>query len=106
VSIIPPSGIAANSSIIRSFELGQNYPNPFNPETKINFNIANSSVISLLVYNIKGEEAATLINNRFYRPGNYSLTINADQYKLTSGVYYYTLGTELGSITKKMILIR
>lgn len=106
VSIIPPSGIAANSSIIRSFELEQNYPNPFNPETKINFNITNSSVISLVIYNIEGKEAATLINNSLYRPGNYSLTINADQYKLSSGVYYYKLTTKDGFEVKKMVFIK
>ncbi len=91
------------------FTLYQNYPNPFNPTTTIKYSIpANAGVethgrVSLRVYNILGEEIATLVN-KCQSPGNYSVQFNA--YDLPSGVYFYTLRAGDFVATKKMILLK
>ncbi|MFH0733430.1 MAG: T9SS type A sorting domain-containing protein [bacterium] len=96
-------GIAAN------YELSQNYPNPFNPSTVINYQVAESGLVSLKVYDILGKEIATLINEE-KAPGAYQVTFNAktanNSKELSSGVYFYTLKTGNFTRTKKMILVR
>jgi Secretion system C-terminal sorting domain len=90
------------------FELAQNFPNPFNPSTKINFNLAVDSKVSLKVFNIVGQEVATLINSNLVAGVN---SINFDASKLNSGVYLYRLeatgidGSNFVDI-KKMTLIK
>ncbi|OQY69969.1 MAG: hypothetical protein B6D44_16635 [Ignavibacteriales bacterium UTCHB2] len=99
------------------FVLHQNYPNPFNPSTKIKFTIprtvnpllggARGGLVTLKVYDILGNEIATLVNE--YKPaGNYEAdfqsTVNGHQ--LASGVYFYTLRAGSFVETKKMILLR
>jgi hypothetical protein len=90
------------------FELAQNFPNPFNPNTKINFNLAVDSKVSLKVFNIVGQEVATLINSNLVAGVN---SINFDASELNSGVYLYRLeatgidGSNFVDI-KKMTLIK
>ncbi len=77
---------------ITSFKLDQNYPNPFNPSTKISWQSPIAGWQSLKVYDILGNEVATLING--YRPaGKYSVEFNSsvDGNRLSSGVYFYQL---------------
>ncbi len=91
------------------FALYQNYPNPFNPTTTIKYSIPNIDgietlhVTSLRIYNILGEEIATLVNEK-QSPGNYSVTFDASN--LASGVYFYTLRVGSFVATKKMILLK
>lgn len=106
INITPPVGIANNNSIASSFALQQNYPNPFNPETKIQFSISKSSNLSLSVFDASGKEVASLIGNKQYSAGDYSVTLNASQYGLTSGVYFYKLSSQNFSEVKKMMLIK
>ncbi len=107
VFVADPLSVANNNSLTdRSFDLKQNYPNPFNPETKINFNIGKSSNISLEIFDATGKTVASLINNKFYLEGNYSVAFNARQYDLTSGVYFYKLDNGNFSDVKKMMLIK
>jgi hypothetical protein len=56
----------------RTFSVAQNYPNPFNPTTRISFDVAQESSISLVVYNMLGQKIRTLIDNQRYQPGVYS----------------------------------
>ncbi len=90
------------------FALEQNYPNPFNPSTKINFSLKVDSKVSMKVFNILGQEVATLIN-KDYAVGSHSFDFNAAN--LNSGVYFYQIdaqgidGTNFSS-TKKMILTK
>ncbi len=86
-----------------NFALLQNYPNPFNPTTTINYSIAKSSLVTIKVYNILGDEVETLVNT-FKDAGNYSIKFNAD--KLASGIYFYKI--EAGNFveTKKLILLK
>ena len=70
------------------FKLSQNYPNPFNPSTTIQFGLPNASYVKLKIFNILGQEVATLINeNR--DAGQHSVQWNA--HGLASGVYFYRL---------------
>jgi len=87
-----------------NFYLEQNYPNPFNPTTQIKFGLSESASIQLKVYNLLGEEVATLINNELLNAGNYNVKFNAE--KLSSGIYIYTLKAGNNSISKKMQLIK
>lgn len=85
------------------FTLEQNYPNPFNPSTLIKFNVPQNGNVKLIVTNAVGQEIETLFNG-FMEAGNHSQTFDAQN--LTSGVYFYTLTTNSGSISKKMMLIK
>ena len=85
------------------FALEQNYPNPFNPSTTINYSIPVAGNYQLKVYNIIGEEVATLLNNNI-NAGNYS--INFDASRLASGIYLYRLIGNKVNIVRKMILMK
>jgi hypothetical protein len=92
-----------NSEIPNNFKLGQNYPNPFNPSTTIRYSISEQSSVTLKVYDVLGNEIASLIDEEI-SPGNYEVELNSSI--LTSGVYYYTLQANNFTQTKKMILIK
>jgi hypothetical protein len=86
-----------------SFSLGQNYPNPFNPTTTIDFEVKKSGLVSLRIFNLLGQEVATLVNE--IRPaGTYRVSFNAGS--LTTGVYFYRLTADNFTQTKRMLLIR
>lgn len=89
--------------IIHEFILEQNYPNPFNPTTIISWQSPVSSWQTVRVYDILGNEVATLVNE--YKPAG-SYTINFDASKLSSGVYYYQLKSGDFVSSKKMILLK
>jgi hypothetical protein len=83
--------------------LKQNYPNPFNPSTSIQYTIILRQFVSLKVYDILGNEVASLVNS--VKPsGVYEVEWNATGF--TSGVYFYQLQTEGYVGTKKMILLK
>jgi len=86
-----------------NYILMQNYPNPFNPSTKISFSISQSGMTSVKIYDVLGNEAATLID-RELTAGSYDFEFNASG--LTSGVYYYTLISGSFVQTKKMLLLK
>jgi Secretion system C-terminal sorting domain len=90
------------------FTLDQNYPNPFNPSTQIAFRLAVDSKVSLKVFNVLGQEVATLVNSNLVAGGH---SINFDASALNSGVYLYRIeaagidGSNFVDI-KKMILTK
>lgn len=85
------------------YSLEQNYPNPFNPNTKIQFSINDTQPITLKVFDILGNEVATLVNQEL-TAGSYQYDFDASN--LSSGVYYYKLQAGNFTETKKMILMR
>lgn len=85
------------------FGLDQNYPNPFNPSTSIAFTLSETGNASLKVYNMLGQEVATLANTRL-TAGSY--TYNFDASQLSSGMYIYQLRAENQTVTKRMTLIK
>ncbi len=86
-----------------NFLLFQNYPNPFNPSTKISWQAPVGSWQTLKIYDVLGNEVATLVDE--YKPsGSYEVEWNPGDF--SSGVYFYQLkvGNFIG--TKKMILLK
>ena len=99
----PVVGVDGEGNVVHKFELQQNYPNPFNPTTTIKFSIPKSGVVTLKVFNLLGQEVATLINEEM-NAGSYK--VNFDASKLGSGVYFYKLQTGNHSATRKMLLLK
>ena len=85
------------------FELSQNYPNPFNPETVIEFALPQSGDVSLVVYNIRGEEVARLLSGTV-PAGNHRVIWDASS--LASGIYIYRLRAGDYIETRKMVLLK
>ena len=83
--------------------LFQNYPNPFNPTSKIKMQIAESSNVSLIVYDALGKELTTLVNKHL-NPGTYEVEFDGSNY--TSGVYFYRLQARDYFETRKMLLLK
>jgi hypothetical protein len=113
--IFPSTGLEEEKKTPQSFELFQNYPNPFNPTTSIQYTVsspptgqAGKQFISLKVYDVLGNEVATLVNKELLA-GNYELEFDASD--LTSGIYFYKFmvgspGGEAFIQTNKMVLLR
>ena len=80
--------------------LEQNVPNPFDQETRIDFNLATSSKVKLMITNATGQTMELLANGAF-SSGKHSVTWNASGY--APGVYYYSLYVDGELLTKKMI---
>jgi len=86
-----------------SFELAQNYPNPFNPSTSIKYALNKRQFVTLKIYDIIGNEVATLVNEE-KEVGRYQAEFNSAN--LASGVYVYRIQTAEFIDTKKMILLK
>jgi photosystem II stability/assembly factor-like uncharacterized protein len=103
---------------VYKFSLSQNYPNPFNPTTKIKFTIpqadnplqggARGGLVTLKVYDILGNEIATLVNEE--KPaGEYEIEFSVGTSRdlsISSGIYFYQLRAGDFLHTKKMILLK
>ncbi len=87
-----------------AMELNSNYPNPFNPSTKISFVLGSTGIATLKVYNLLGEEVATLANGVV--PAGQVQTVNFDASRLPSGVYCYQLRSGGKTQLKKMVLLK
>lgn len=92
-----------SNEVPQRFELKQNYPNPFNPTTNIEFSIAKTREVNLVIYNSIGQLVSTLVNQEL-KPGTYKYDFNASG--LPSGSYYYRLTAGDFTRTNKMILVK
>ena len=107
-SFVYSDEVYAEVTIPDQFGLAQNYPNPFNPSTMIDFSLAVDSKVSLKVFNVLGQEVASLLNGDL-AAGSHQL--NFDASALNSGVYLYRIeasgsdGTNFTGV-KKMILTK
>lgn len=86
-----------------SFELMQNVPNPFNPSTQISFTLNNATQASLKVFNLMGQEVATLVEG-VLPAGPHSVTFDGSS--MSSGVYFYTVEANGQRETRKMLLAK
>ena len=97
VAVNPPSELPGK------FELFQNYPNPFNPSTRIKYNVPLATHVRIKVFNLLGQEVATLVDERKTR-GSYETQWNSRAFP--SGVYFYQLTAEHQMMVRKMLLLR
>jgi len=79
-----------DAAIPNEFKLEQNYPNPFNPSTKISWQSPVGSWQTLKVYDILGNEVATLVNE-YRQAGSYNVEFTMNNLQLSSGIYFYRL---------------
>ncbi|MDZ7719033.1 MAG: lamin tail domain-containing protein [Balneolaceae bacterium] len=97
-----PDGLI-DDNIPDQFTLEQNYPNPFNPTTNIKFEIAETSDVTLNIYNVMGQRVATLVNE-VKAPGTYEIAWDAQE--MASGIYYYRLRAGGVVFNRQMTLIK
>ena len=106
-----PTAFEPGTDLPKVYSLEQNYPNPFNPSTKIRYTIPAVTLsgvevsvpVTLKVYDILGNEVATLVNED-KAPGVYESEFSANN--LASGIYIYHLRASDFTETKKMVLLR
>ena len=91
------------SEIPKHFSLSQNYPNPFNPVTFINYQLAVTDQVKLVIYDVLGSVIEVLVNEK-QTPGTYEAEWDGTNYP--SGVYFYKLITADYTETRKMVLIK
>jgi len=101
------TGIEEEFALPKSFNLSQSYPNPFNPSTNIQYAVSSRQFVSLKVYDILGNEIATLISEE-KTAGIYAVEFSKGliHQTLPSGVYFYQLQVGNFMETKKMILTK
>lgn len=98
-----PTSIEDNATP-SSTELHQNYPNPFNPSTEISYSLKGESLVTLSVFNTKGELINSLVNEK-KTAGNHSVNFNAEN--LNSGIYFYKLSVDGKAVqSKKMMMLK
>ena len=95
--------INEENQILYKYSLNQNFPNPFNPSTRIEYEIPEVSFVTVKVYDVLGNEVATLVNEE--KPAG-SYEVDFDASSLPTGVYFYQLHAGNFSETKKMVLLR
>jgi len=114
---VPPSGLPqetapfgltdvndnGNQGQPLAYKLSQNYPNPFNPATRITYSIPEAGVVTLKVFNLLGQEVASLVNQNM-PAGDHVVLFEAN--KLSTGVYFYRLEAGKFTETKKMLLLK
>lgn len=93
------------------YSLLQNYPNPFNPSTNIKFALPDEGFVTISLFDLTGREITKLINNKHYIQGVYSVSFDANLYKLASGVYLYRINVKNNNKQnytdiKKMVYIK
>ncbi len=101
------NAIGNNNPTHPHFSLEQNYPNPFNPSTRIQYTIENAAQVSLAVYNLLGQQVATLVNDR-QEAGTYTVPFNANESTLglSSGIYFLRLDAGSSVSMKKLVLMK
>jgi hypothetical protein len=97
--------VEENNELPEKFSLSQNYPNPFNPSTVISYRLPSAGYVTLKVYDVLGREIVTLVDE-YKQAGNYNSQLSTDNFRLSSGIYFYTLKSGGYSEVKKMLLLK
>ena len=86
----------------------KNYPNPFNPATTISFELNQAQMVSVSIYNIKGQLVRELADD-LLESGNHKILWDGkddNRKPVASGTYFYRVKTETGETIKKMLLLK
>ena len=87
----------------QTLSLGQNYPNLFNPVTTIKYSLLQSGDVSLVIYNLLGEQVASVVDKHQVK-GDHQIAWNASNF--ASGIYFYRLQASDFVQTRKMVLLK
>ncbi|MCI0551975.1 MAG: FG-GAP-like repeat-containing protein [Anaerolineae bacterium] len=101
--------LTASQEIPVTYELSQNFPNPFNPVTTIRFGLPKDERVTLKVYNLLGEEVATLASDEKKKAGYHAAIwngMNRDGQAVASGIYLYQLRAGSIALMKKMAVVK
>ena len=88
-----------------AFMLYQNFPNPCNPTTVIKYSIPENNFVTLTIYDIRGLEITRLVNT-YQFAGDYNIHFSPGEFKLASGIYFYSLRTPNFQQSRKMIILK
>jgi hypothetical protein len=99
----PSVSVAEQSLSPFEYKLENNYPNPFNPSTKIKYSLKIQGSVTLKVFNLLGQQVATLVNE-VQQAGPHDIVFDAS--RLSSGVYFYSLQSGSFRESKKMLLLK
>lgn len=91
------------NEVPEKFSLSQNFPNPFNPKTIINYELPAANYVTLIVYDVLGNEVKTIVNEK-ETAGSYAIEFDASGFP--SGIYYYKIKAGEFEQVKKMILLK
>lgn len=107
----PPSALKINENrgdVPIKFFLAQNYPNPFNPTTTIHYTLPEAAQVVLKIYNIKGQEVKTLVNE-YQKPGEKLVVWNGKNQNdetVNSGIYFYHMKLGENTYSRKMLFLK
>ena len=88
---------------ITDFKLNKAYPNPFNPTTNISYSLPENDIITINIYDIKGNHVQTVIDG-YQEMGDYNFLWNAQNQ--SSGLYFVKMKTKLFTQTQKLMLVK
>ncbi len=103
VSVAKSGASTTENDLPKVFALYQNYPNPFNPSTTLRYDVPVDGKILLQVFNILGQEVATMVNEE-QKAGRYSVRFDATRF--ASGVYFYRMHADGFMQARKMIVVK
>jgi len=98
-----PSNALDTDEIVPLAEITGNYPNPFNPETTLLYNLTQDAIVTLTIYNVRGEEVEVL-ESGFMQAGSHQIIWKAED--LSGGVYFAKLKAGVQTSEHKMILLK
>ena len=97
-------GILSNADLVQDFSILEAYPNPFNPVISIDFSIAESQLVEISVYDLKGQKVDVLYNGFVMKNKLNSLSWNASNF--SSGEYFIQLKTNDITENRKITLLK
>lgn len=100
-----PDSAPDDEMVPLEFSLNNAYPNPFNAQTVINYSVAKNEAITLKLFDVAGREVATLLDG-MAQAGSHSLSVNAVDLGLESGIYYARLESASETMTSKIVYLK
>jgi flagellar hook assembly protein FlgD len=105
---VDPTSDSDEVLIPAKLTLYQNFPNPFNPTTNIAFSVPEASMVSIKVYNIKGQLVRNLLDE-YTSAGTHTIQWHGDNdlgRAIGSGIYFIKISDETSSVIRKAVLLK